>query len=72
MKLKGRRKAPAHQNSHSFLATRCPREELGTLGAGGRQLGRRMASRKAVRLSPKKPTYAVCVVGVRTYVDVRR
>ncbi|XP_020009360.2 protein-arginine deiminase type-1 [Castor canadensis] len=29
-----------------------------------------MASQKAVRLSLKKPTYAVCVVGVETLVDV--
>ncbi|KAF6345268.1 peptidyl arginine deiminase 1 [Rhinolophus ferrumequinum] len=29
-----------------------------------------MAPRRAVRLSLKKPTYAVCVVGVETYVDV--
>ncbi|XP_045715332.1 protein-arginine deiminase type-1 isoform X1 [Phyllostomus hastatus] len=29
-----------------------------------------MASQQAVRLSLKKPTYAVCVVGVKTYVDV--
>ncbi|XP_037010685.2 protein-arginine deiminase type-1 [Artibeus jamaicensis] len=30
-----------------------------------------MSTQKAVRLSLKKPTYAVCVVGVKTYVDVR-
>ncbi|XP_016074937.1 PREDICTED: protein-arginine deiminase type-1 [Miniopterus natalensis] len=30
-----------------------------------------MASQRAVRLSLKKPTHAVCVVGVKTYVDVR-
>ncbi|XP_066126408.1 protein-arginine deiminase type-1 [Saccopteryx bilineata] len=30
-----------------------------------------MAPHRAVRLSPKKPAYAVCVVGVQTYVDVR-
>ncbi|XP_028369241.1 protein-arginine deiminase type-1 [Phyllostomus discolor] len=30
-----------------------------------------MASQQAVRLSLKKPTYAVCVVGIKTYVDVR-
>nr|KAF6507019.1 peptidyl arginine deiminase 1 [Rousettus aegyptiacus] len=29
-----------------------------------------MAPRRAVRLSLRKPTYAVCVVGVKTYVDV--
>ncbi|XP_070260298.1 protein-arginine deiminase type-1 [Myotis yumanensis] len=30
-----------------------------------------MASQRAVRLSLKKPTHAVCVVGVETFVDVR-
>lgn len=34
--------------------------------------GHRMAPRRAVRLSLRKPTYAVCVVGVKTYVDVHR
>ncbi|XP_059936206.1 protein-arginine deiminase type-1-like [Mesoplodon densirostris] len=29
-----------------------------------------MAPQRAVRLSLKKPTYAVCVVGIKTYVDV--
>lgn len=31
-----------------------------------------MAPQTAVQLSLKKPTYAVCVVGVKTHVDVRR
>ncbi|XP_054435593.1 protein-arginine deiminase type-1 [Pteronotus mesoamericanus] len=30
-----------------------------------------MAPQNAVQLSLKKPTYAVCVVGIKTYVDVR-
>ncbi|KAM5270263.1 protein-arginine deiminase type-1 isoform 1-T1 [Hipposideros larvatus] len=32
--------------------------------------GPRMAPQRAVQLSLKKPTYAVCVVGAETYVDV--
>lgn len=32
----------------------------------------RMAPQRAVQLSLKKPTYAVCVVGIETYVDVYR
>ena len=31
-----------------------------------------MAPQRSVRLSLKKPTYAVCVVGVETSVDVHR
>lgn len=34
--------------------------------------GPRMALQRAVQLSSKKPTYAVCVVGVETHVDVHR
>ena len=34
--------------------------------------GHRMAPQRSVRLSLKKPTYAVCVVGVETSVDVHR
>lgn len=37
-----------------------------------RGLGHRMAPHRALRLSLKKPTYVVCVVGVETYVDVHR
>lgn len=31
-----------------------------------------MAPKRAVKLSLKKPTHAVCVVGVETLVDVHR
>ncbi|KAI4574389.1 hypothetical protein MJT46_003668 [Ovis ammon polii x Ovis aries] len=31
-----------------------------------------MAQQRAVRLSPKKPSYAVCAVGVETHLDVHR
>lgn len=34
--------------------------------------GDKMAPQRPVQLSLKKPTYAVCVVGVETYVDVHR
>ncbi|XP_005858792.2 PREDICTED: protein-arginine deiminase type-1 [Myotis brandtii] len=50
---------------------RCPGADLGHRARGGREPGRRMASQRAVRLSLKKPTHAVCVVGVETFVDVR-
>ena len=50
-----------------------PRRGAGVTGRdeAGSQ-GRRMAPQRAVQLSLKKPTYAVCVVGVETYVDVHR
>lgn len=58
--------------------TLLPGDEVSRRGAGetgcaeARSQGHRMAPQRAVRLSLKKPTYAVCVVGVETYVDVHR
>ena len=72
MKLKGRRKAPACQNSLPFLATRCLGAEPGSRVHRGQTQRVGMAQRRAVQLSPKKPSHAVCAVGVETHLDVHR
>lgn len=61
------------ENSDPSERSKVARREAGDTGrvAVGSQ-GHRMAPQRAVRLSLKKPTYAVCVVGVETYVDVHR
>lgn len=77
-------RAPAHQNARSYPAVQSgvPKkswgawERLGLVAAGhpSRRLeaGHSMASPRAVPLSLRKPTHAVCVVGVETVVDVYR
>lgn len=52
------------------LVPRSGAGEIGRAEAGSQ--GGRMAPHRAVRLSLKKPTYAVCVVGVEMYVDIHR
>lgn len=50
-----------------------PRTGAGEIGrAEPGSPGHGMAPQRSVRLSLKKPTYAVCVVGVETSVDVHR
>ena len=66
------------ESTESSELTLLPGDEVPGRGARkpGRteawSLGERMAPQRAVQLSLKKPTYAVCVVGIETYVDVHR
>lgn len=86
MKLKGRREHQPIRTHAPTQQPGVPQEELGSRGGSQglwllgaqadptRRLGSgpRMAPRRAVRLSLREPTHAVCVVGVETLVDVYR